>query len=423
MHWLIHKVLVVDPTSDFHLQQVDLEIRDGRIQAIGTGLKADGAELIVADGWHVSPGWVDLGAEVGDPGFEHREDITSLLEAAAKGGFTAVGVWPNTQPTIHDKAGIHYLRQRSQTALTTLLPIGAISRDTAGVDITEMLDMRTAGAVAFSDGHHSIQHAGLMLRALLYVKTFGGVVINQPLDFSIAGKGQLHEGIVSTTLGMTGIPGLAEELMVERDLRLAEYTGSRLHLSHLSTAGSVEKVRGAKAKGVQVTASVAALNLLFEVEALEGFDPNFKVMPPLRSAADREALLAGLRDGTIDSISSHHVPREAELKQLEFPYADFGALGLTTSFATARTALAGDLDEITLINALAHGPRRVLDLPVLSIEKDAVADLTFYEPNEDWIVTNADLHSRSQNSPLLGKELRGRVKGVIKGEQAQFSKP
>ncbi len=415
MDWLIKEARIIDPHSEFHLQTRDIEIKSGVITAIGNDLSSEGARALDLQGAHVSPGWVDLGAEVGDPGFEHREDLQSLSHAAAAGGFTAVAVWPNTDPPIHDKASVSYLIQRGKMGLVDILPIGAISRNRKGTDITEMIDMHTAGARAFSDGDHPVQHAGLMLRALLYVKTFGGVVINQPLDHSIAGSGHIHEGGVSTSLGLPGIPALAEELMVERDIRLAEYADSRLHLAHISTAGSVQKVRDAKARSIKVTASVAALNLLLNVNALSSFDTLCKVMPPLRSESDRKALLDGLADGTIDCISSHHVPREEEAKLLEFPYADFGALGLTTAYATAQTAIGDTMGETALVAALTYSPRAILGLEPVTIGVGAAANLTCFDPNQSWTPDRNGLPSKSRNNPLLGQALTGRVVGVIKG--------
>ena len=256
-----------------------------------------------------------------------------------------------------------------------------------------------------------------MLRALLYVKAFGGVVINQPLDRSIAGQGHLHEGPVSTSLGLPGIPSLAEELMVERDIRLAEYADSRLHLANISTAGSVQKVREAKKQGLRVTASVASLNLLLNVESVASFDSYCKVLPPLRSEADRIALLDGLADGTIDCISSNHVPREEEHKSLEFPYADFGAIGLTTAYAAARTAADSTIGESALVAALTYGPRAILGLKPVTVAEGVEANLTCYDPAAKWTPQLQDLPSKSRNSPLIGRPLTGRAIGVLKGQQ------
>lgn len=407
----------MDPGSEWHGQTVDIRVNKGEIAEIGSDLPLNGADEIHLPQASVSTGWIDLEAIGGDPGFEHREDIASLTKAAAAGGFTKVGLRPETEPVIHDKSGVSYLLQQSRFAPVELLPIGAVSKALAGAEITEMLDMRAAGAVAFSDGSHSIQHAGLLLRALLYVKTFDGLIMNQPQEATIAGKGQLHEGMVSTMLGMRGIPSLAEELMIDRDLRLLEYTDSRLHISHVSTAEGVEKIRAAKAQGLRVTASVAALNLLLTVKDVENFDSNCKVIPPLREEKDRQALLQGLKDGTIDCISSNHTPLEVEAKHLEFAYADFGATTISTAFSAARHGVGDFLTEEEFISKLTSGPRRVFQLEASCIAVGKPAQLTFYQYNTSSVLTLQDIHSKSKNSPLVGRELTGKPLAILNGDQ------
>lgn len=417
MHWLIQQVTIADPGSPHDQRVVDVRLRDGKIAEVGEVLSTDGGRLIAGQNRYLSPGWVDLGAVVGDPGHEQREDLETLAAAAAAGGYTQVAVWPNTDPVIHDKAGISYLVRNNPPGPVRIRPIGALSRDCKGTDITEMMDMRRAGAVAFSDGRQPVQHAGLMMRALLYVKTFDGVVISQPLDKSLAGRGQMHEGRVSTSLGLTGIPALAEAVMVERDLRLLAYTESRLHLANLSTAEAVQKVRAAKAEGLRVTASVPALNLLLDDSALADFDNNCKVLPPLRGLADRDALIDGLLDGTIDCMTSNHVPHEEEGKMLEFLHAEFGAEMLETAFAAANTALGERLTPSQWAEKLALAPRRALGLEAASIAEGRTADLTLFDPAMKWTPTLADIRSKSKNSPLLGRPLKGRPVAVFNREQ------
>ncbi len=418
---LIKQVKIVDTASEHHGVQTDVLIREGRIERIGADMKADGAQVVLHPGLHLSPGWMDLGAVVGDPGFEHREDIASLCRAAQAGGFTGVAVFPNTDPVMQTKAGIEYLLRGALDAPVELFPIGALTTDCKGREITEMIDMHRHGAAAFSDGLHPVQDGGTMLRALQYVKAFGGRVINAPLDKSVAADGQLHEGVVSTALGMKGIPALAEELMVRRDLSLTAYTGSRLHISGISTAASVELVRRAKAEGVDVTCSTPVLNLAFDEEVMRTFDTNFKVLPPLRKVEDMEALRQGLTDGTIDVIFSNHVPWEEEAKELEFPYAAFGAEGLETAFALANTTLGRHLSLGTLIEKLTLAPRKVLDLAPVHIREGAVANCTLFLPEEEWTVTESDLRSHARNNPLVGKKLKGRVWGTILDRRYKLS--
>ena len=280
--------------------------------------------------------------------------------------------------------------------------------------------MHHAGAVLFTDGLHSIKHAGVFLRALQYVKSFDGLVMHHALDAHLAGEGQLHEGFTSTTLGMRGIPALAEEIMVQRDLSLLAYSESKLHLHAISTAGAVERIRKAKAEGLAVTCSVAYLNLLYTDEDLAGFNSNLKVLPPLRSKNDQQALLEGLADGTIDAICSNHVPLEQELKKLEFSYATFGASGLQTVYSALQTALKKPLDRGLLAEKLAHGPRRILQMEDLIIAADARAELTLCLPEDHWSLDRSNNRSKSENNPFWKSILKGKILGVINGQQSMF---
>jgi dihydroorotase len=417
MKLLIKKATVVDPNSPYHGKVVDLFVEGDKITSIASDLKLKAEEVVEASGLHVSPGWIDLGVQVCDPGFEHREDLRSASASAAAGGFTAIGVYPNTSPAVDGKTEVSYLRQHGKGKLVDILPIGAATSKCLGKDITEMIDMHQAGAIAFSDGAKPIADNGMMLRALEYVKAFGGIVINQPHDHSLSPEGQLHEGVVSTSLGMKGIPNLAEDIMTLRDIYLVEYADSRLHLATLSTKRSVDLVRQAKTKGLKVSASVAVLNLAFDDRALVEFDSNFKVLPPLRGNEDREALIQGLKDGSIDLFCSNHVPLEEEAKKLEFPYADFGAIGLETAYALVNTKLEGVLSTVELVEKFALNPRKLFNLPTISVREGSKANLTLFQPAEKWTFTQSHIFSKSLNTPLLGMELKGRVKGVINNNQ------
>jgi len=417
MNFLIRKATVIDPSSPYHGKVVDIFIEGDKITSIGSNLKRNADQLIEVDGAHVSPAWVDIGVQVCDPGYEHREDLRSVSLAAAAGGFTTIAAQPNTSPAVDGKTEVSYLKQYSKGKLVDILPIGAVTTKCQGKDITEMIDMHYAGAVAFSDGNQAIADNGMALRALEYVKAFDGIVINQPLDRTLAFEGQMHEGVVSTSLGMKGIPNLAEDLMVQRDIYLAQYADSRLHLANLSSQFAVEWVRQAKAKGLKVTCSVAALNLAYDDRALVEFDSNFKVLPPLRSSEDIEALKQGLKDGTIDLIGSNHVPLEEEAKKLEFPYADFGAIGLETSYALINTHLEGVLSQTELVEKLAINPRRIFNLEEVIVREGARANLSIFNPQESWTVQAKDIFSKSKNCPLLGQTLKGKVIGVINNGQ------
>ncbi len=393
----------------------DLRVSQGLIRAIGKKLPMEPGvrDVNFEQETYVSPGWMDVGVQTGDPGYEHREDLRSATRAAAAGGFTAIACLPNTLPPTDSKAGIVYIQNKTAGSLVQVLPIGALSVGAAGKDLAELYDMHTAGAIAFSDGRQPVQDAGLLLRALQYAQAFDGLILHQPHHKSIAAGGQMHEGIVSTGLGLKGIPALAEEVSVQRDLSLLEYAGGRLHLHLLSTRRGVELVRAAKAAGLPVTASVAVTNLCFTDAMLDEFDSNWKVLPPLRDEDHRQALLEGLTDGTIDFVCSNHSPWDTEAKNLEFPFAEFGMNGLETAFALCRTYLKKDLSIQQLVRLWAAGPRRVLGLPEPEIKPGVPAELTFFSPDLEWTVTENELRSKSANTPFLGQKLQGKVLGVL----------
>lgn len=393
----------------------DVRVRDGHIAAIGT-LSAEANETIHE--WpnaYASPGWLDVGTHIGDPGFEHREDLFSAAAAAAAGGYTGLTCMPNTLPALHSKSEILYVVNKSKGLPVRVYPIGAVSQGAEGKDLAELFDMHTAGAVAFSDGCQPVQDAGLLLRAMQYASAFGGLIINQPHHKTLAAGGQMHEGVVSTSLGLRGLPALAEEVMVQRDLSLLEYAGEgcRLHLHLVSTAKSVALIRAAKRAGLPVTASVAVANLCFTEERLAQFHSNWKVLPPLRSGTDVAALLEGVADGTLDVVCTHHRPWDEEAKNLEFPYAEFGMIGLETAFSMYRTFAAERLSLADWVRASALRPREILGLPMPVFEVGAAADFTVFDPDATWVLGENDLHSKSRNSPLLGQPLRGRVLMVV----------
>jgi len=413
MKILIRKVLVVDPASPYNGNTIDLFVEQDKITGVGANLKLRADREIDIPGLHVSPGWIDVGVQTMDPGFEQRETLSSVARAAAVGGFTGIATFPNTLPVTQGKADIGYLLNQTRNSLVDFLPIGALSEGCTGKQITEMLDMHAAGARAFSDGQHSVQDSGLLLRALQYVLTVDGLIINRPHDNSLSQEGQMHEGVVSTSLGLRGIPSLAEDMMTQRDINLAGYAGARLHLFGLSTAGSVELVRQAKANGLRISCSVPALNLAFDDRALNAFDPQFKVLPPLRSKSDQEALQAGLKAGTIDLIVSNHTPLETEAKKLEFPYAEFGAIGLETTYGLVNRTLKNKLGTEALIQIMAINPRTLLGIEQVVVREGGQANLTLFLPDLPWQVSTDTLFSKSTNSPLLGETLLGRAVAVI----------
>ncbi len=413
---ILHKnIRIVTPEGIAPSQ--DIRVENGTIAEIGAQLDAQNCTVVEHHGKWVSIGWLDVGAYACDPGHEHREDVQTLAAAAAAGGFAAVATMPNTLPAVHSKSEIAYLKSKTAALPVAFYPMGAVSTDCAGKDMAELYDMHAAGAIAFTDGAKPIQDAGLLLRAMQYATAFSGLIINRPHHKTVANDGQMHEGIVSTSLGLKGIPALAEHLMVQRDLSLLEYAGpdARLHLYLLSSAKSVEMVRTAKAQGLQVTASVAIANLCYTDEALamadgaSPFDSNLKVMPPFRSRTDADALIAGVLDGTIDFIATNHTPWDEECKNLEFPYAEFGMTGLETAYALYNMHLAQRIPITRWVDAVAVQPRRVLGLPVPQIAVGQAAVFTQFDPEAEWTLTPASVQSKSLNTPLLGKTLRGKA--------------
>ena len=405
MNLLIKSATIVDPNSPFDQKVADILIQNGTITKIASSITSD-ETVFDAKGKHVSPGFFDLNCNIGELGYETKETLETGTRAAAAGGFTGVALMPNTQPPVHSKAEVEYLCNRAKDKLVDVYPLGTISHKREGKDMSEMYDMYLSGAKAFTDGNRPVQDAGLMERALLYTKGFNALVFSYPEDTAIAGKAKVNEGEVSTILGMKGIPSLAEELMIARDLYLAEYTDSRIHFSTISTSRSVDLIREAKAKGVQVTCDVAAHHLILTDEELKGFDSQYKVKPPLRIQKDVDALIAGLNNGTIDAIVSQHTPHEIEFKDVEFEVAEFGIVGLQTAFSLA---LKAGLDINAIIEKLAINPREILGVDIPTITEGQKANLVVFDAGAEWTYTKENNQSKSSNSPFIGHNLKGRV--------------
>jgi dihydroorotase len=405
MNLLIKSAKIIDPDSPFNQQIADVLIEKGVITRIAPGIEAD-AELIEGEGKILSPGFFDLNCNIGELGLETKEDLHTGTKAAAAGGFTGLALMPNTVPPVHSKAEIEYLLNRAKRNLVDVYPLGAISYKREGKDLAEMYDMYLSGAKAFTDGNRPVQDAGLMERALLYAQGFDALVFSYPEDTAIAGKAKVNEGEVSTLLGMKGIPPLAEELMIARDLYLAEYTGSRIHFSTISTTRSVELIREAKRKGLEVTCDVAAHHLVLTDDALLGFDSLYKVKPPLRTRDDVNALIAGLIDGTIDAIVSQHTPHEIEFKDVEFEVAEFGMIGLQTAL---QLALKAGLEIGLIVDKLSINPRRILNVDVPAIAEGNAANLVLFDADTEWEYNKNNNRSKSANSPFIGQQLKGKV--------------
>ncbi|HEY9535777.1 MAG TPA: dihydroorotase [Mucilaginibacter sp.] len=405
MNLLIKSATIVDPNSPFNKQVADVLIKNGTIAEIAKDIKAD-VDVFDAKGKQLSAGFFDLNCNIGELGLETKEDLKTGTAAAAAGGFTGVALMPNTQPPVHSKAEVEYLFNRAKNYLVDVYPLGTLSHKREGKDLAEMYDMYLSGAKAFTDGNRPVQDSGLMERALLYTKGFEATVFSYPEDAAIAGKAKVNEGEMSTLLGMKGIPSLAEELMIARDLYLAEYTDSKIHFTTISTARSVELIREAKQKGLKVTCDVAAHHLVLTDEALAGFDSQYKVKPPLRTRADVDALLDGLKDGTIDAIVSQHTPHEIEFKDVEFEVAEFGIIGFQTVFSLA---LQAGLDVALIVEKLSVNPRNILEIAVPTIAVGQKANLIVFDSSAEWNFTKENNLSKSSNSPYLGQNLKGRI--------------
>ena len=405
MNLLIKSATIIDPSSPFHQKVSDILIEKGHITKIASGIDAD-VETIDAKGKYVSPGFFDLNCNIGELGLETKEDLQTGTKAAMAGGFTGLALMPNTQLPVHSKAEIEYLLNRAKNNLVDVYPLGTISHKREGKDMAEMYDMFLSGAKAFTDGNRPVQDAGLMERALLYTQGFDALILSYPEDTAIAGKAKVHEGEVSTLLGMKGIPSLAEELMIARDLYLAEYTGSKIHFSTISTQRSVELIKEAKRKGLKVTCDVAAHHLVLTDEALLGFDSQFKVKPPLRTQKDVGALLNGLKGGTIDAIVSQHTPHEVEFKDVEFEVAEYGMIALQTAFSIV---LSTGLDLSLIVQKMAVTPREILSIESAIIAEGSKANLTMFDVDAEWEYTRKNNQSKSYNSPFMAQNLKGKV--------------
>jgi dihydroorotase len=414
MNLLIKSATVLCQQSVHHGKKRDILIENGVIKRIASAIANTSKQAVIAHKeLYICPGFFELFAQFSDPGSEHKETICTGAAAAQSGGYTGVCIVPNTEPAVCSKAQVEYAISQGSNTGIDIMPLGAASAKIEGIALAEMLDMYASGAVAFTDGTAPIQKPSLMVKALQYVKSFDGVIIQVPMDMSIAKNGLMNEGVVSTQLGLAGMPAIAEELIISRDLSLLEYTQSRLHFTGVSTARGIAAIAQAKKKGLHVTCSVTPYHLLFTDEALYHYNSVYKVMPPLRLESDRKALVKALAAGTIDAIATHHTPQDWDAKTIEFEYAQFGMIGLETALQSLLPLLNQGIDLQMLIQVLGNGARACLSIPQVQIEINELADLCIFTTSGQQIYTSNRIKSKSKNSPYLDATLSGSILGTV----------
>ncbi|HYR01722.1 MAG TPA: dihydroorotase [Syntrophobacteria bacterium] len=425
MRVLLRGGRIIDPSQQLD-DQVDLLIEERTI--VGLGKKLIGTEgesdltTIELEGKLVVPGLIDMHTHLREPGFEYKETVRTGSLAAAAGGFTSIACMPNTDPVNDTRSVTEFiLRKARQCGVVNVYPMAAVSKGSEGAVITEFADLRDAGAVAFSDDGKSVMNSGLTRRALEYAHTLGMPVISHCEDMDLAAGGAANEGVVATRLGLRGIPNIAEDLMVGRDIAIAEYTGTAVHIAHVSTAGAVELIREAKRRGVKVTAEAAPHHFTLTDEALKNYDTNAKVNPPLRTLADVNAVKEGLKDGSLDAIASDHAPHSTLEKDVEFDYAASGMIGLETSLALSLGLVEeGVLSLNQLVAKMSTNPARILKIQKGTLKVGADADVTVIDPDEQWTVDTRTFQSLSKNTPFNGWRLRGRAIFTIVGGDIKY---
>lgn len=410
---LLKSAHIVNPSSPFHSQIKDILIENGVITKIEDSIEFDPeTEVIDHPNLHVSAGWMDIKSNLREPGEEWKETLKTGADAAAFGGFTHLVVSPNTKQPLDSKNRIEYINSAAATLPISLSALGTLSHELKGEELSEMYEMKESGALGFTDDKHDV-NTGLMSKALLYAKNIDRLIVSFPNDKTLSKSGQIHEGEISTRMGLKGIPALAETLRIQRDISLAEYHDSPIHFSCISTRESVEMVRMAKEKGLKVTCDVAAHQLSFTDKDARSFDSHYKVLPPFRTQQDIEALIVGLNDGTIDAICSDHTPHDIEDKKLEFNLAEFGIIGLETAFASILSSTKGKVTVETIIEKLTTGPQTIFSITPYRIEIGEKANLTLFDPQMTWRFEKSDIRSKSKNTPFVGTEFTGKALGII----------
>ena len=415
MKVLIKRARVFSPSSPFHGKFQDILIENGIISEIGNEITAAADTTIEIDDLHISGGWMDCFANFCDPGQEFKETLESGSNAAAAGGFTQVMLIPNTQPSVYNKSQVEYLVQKSKGLPVQIFPIGAITKNAEGKELSEMYDMYNTGAKAFSDGLNPVQSSGILQKALEYILAIDATIIQLPDDKSIGSGGLMNEGEISTKLGLPGKPALSEELMIARDIELVRYTGSKIHFTGVSTKKSVELISNAKKEKLNVSCSVTPYHLFFCEDDLLSYDTNLKVNPPLRTKKDRDALRKGIKNGAVDFIASHHQPQDWDNKVCEFEYAKNGMEGLESVFGAVRVFAV--LQQKIIVKMQTENIRSIFNIPIPSINNNEKANITLFSPDDEYVFEEKDIFSKCRNNAFVGKKLKGKVIGIINGDK------
>jgi len=423
MKTLVKSGRVVDPANHID-EKLDILILDGKIAEVAANIDAGDAEVINAAGTIVTPGLIDMHVHLREPGLEYKEDIISGTAAAAAGGVTSVACMPNTSPPIDNLPITQFIINKAKyEGSANVYPVGAVSQGQKGEILTEMGELLEAGCVGFSDDGGPVKNGEMMRRALEYANTFGAPIISHAEDLSLVAGGAMNEGAVATELGLKGIPNAAEDAMASRDIMLAELTGGHLHLAHVSTRGSLELIRQAKKRGVKVTCEVTPHHFSLTEEAVRGYNTNAKMNPPLRSQDDVDAVRAALADGTADAIATDHAPHHVDDKNVEFAIAANGIVGLETLIPLTLRLVADKVISLSkAIELMTCGPARLLGIDRGTLSVGAVADMTLINPNKEWEVTEAGLHSKSKNSYFIGHTLKGCAVKTLRAGQVVFSR-
>lgn len=414
MSTLLKNATIIDANSPYHHQKKDILISDGKLEKIASSIpQKDNYTVVELENLHISCGWFDTSVSLGEPGFEERETIKNGLQVAAKSGFTSIAINANTNPVIDSKSDVEFLINKAFNSATNLYPIAALTKKSDGKEMAELYDMQQSGAVAFGDYNKPIENDNLMKVILLYAQNFDGLVLSFPKNNSIAGEGIANEGVNSTKLGLKGIPALAEHIQIARDLFLLEYTGGKLHIPTISTTKSIALIKEAKKKGLQVTCSVTAHNLVLTDDELHGFDSRFKTNPPLRTREDVKGLQKGVKSGVIDIITSDHNPIDIEHKKVEFSEAKDGVIGLESTFGAINSVL--NLEDF--ISCLTTKPKEIFGIKNHSIQEGNTADISLFNPDIDTVFTKENILSTSKNSAFIDKKLKGKVYGIFANNQ------